>query len=51
MNYSFNLGINQSLHLLAIGFSILWIRKSNISNLFIHSKLSHQVIGYIIGLL
>lgn len=51
MNDFVNLTINFTFHLFTIWFQILDFRESNISNLFMHTKLSYNLIGEVVSFL
>jgi hypothetical protein len=50
-DYFLNFTIDSPLNLLTVRLSVLRIRKSNVAQLSIHTKLSHYVIGQVIGFL
>lgn len=50
-DYLLNFTINSSLDLLSVRFSVLRVRKSNISQLSVHTELSDDVICQVVSFL
>jgi len=51
MNYLFYLSVYCSLYILSIGFQILHLRESDVSDLLLHSELGDYLVGYTISFL